>query len=652
MSMPMRPQIVAAPVELPAPDPTPDQVFDLTPDRATEPPAEPFDNAPTEPTAATPEAAPIETVSDAIGKVAAPPRLEASSEVFHFWAGRDVLVEKTQIVRTDSTIGATSVRFYGVVQEVFRQSRQSDMGEEFDRHDGDVAYTPPYDSAGFCYAKVGILRTDPPVLAPPVEGSPVMLGGEEEARAAYGADEIDARDALAVGLVKNGGSRLAGPGHVDLGYLLGANGGHLNVTGVAGRGAKSSFLLHVNYLLLRKARREAADRPGDVRRLRVVPIILNVKGFDLFHIDRPNRHFEPARHAADWRQLGIDDPGPFAGARFYAPQLPGQTVPRDTGRPQPDVIGYSWSLADVIERRLLTYLFAEEDVRDPNSGALVLDLENWLTDEYRDHQHRRRRRLREDPHDPRPQTFAELLGRVRGWRATPAQSPLPGHHPSTWQKVYRRLLKLVYEGDGVLRLAERVGAPLSLTAHDTVDPAVVDLSSLAAVPSLQRFVVATLLRQLVEDRTGSAAQPGLVYLVTLDELNRFAPRGGRDPITRLVEHVAAEMRSHGIILLGAQQQASLVSPRVIENAGIRALGKTGPVELAEQVWRSLSDAARRKASNLLPNEKLLIQDSFREPMLVHMPFPPWALRGEDAVYQESGGGRSTPNSDDAALDNP
>jgi uncharacterized protein len=40
---------------------------------------------------------------------------------------------------------------------------------------------------------------------------------------------------------------------------------------------------------------------------------------------------------------------------------------------------------------------------------------------------------------------------------------------------------------------------------------------------------------------------------------------------------------------------------------------------------------------LLPEEKLLIQDSFREPLLVKVPFPPWALRGADAVdYPPSG----------------
>src|SRR5438045_1472874 len=81
-------------------------------------------------------------------------------------------------------------------------------------------------------APVVILRSHPPYLAPPMEGSPVFLGGQEEARMAYGADEIE--HPLSVGLVKNGGSHLAGPGAIDTDYLLGANGGHLNVTGVAG----------------------------------------------------------------------------------------------------------------------------------------------------------------------------------------------------------------------------------------------------------------------------------------------------------------------------------------------------------------------------------------------------------------------------------
>ena len=42
------------------------------------------------------------TESDVIGKVASPPRRESTSEQFHFWVPRGQLVEKTQIVRTQS----------------------------------------------------------------------------------------------------------------------------------------------------------------------------------------------------------------------------------------------------------------------------------------------------------------------------------------------------------------------------------------------------------------------------------------------------------------------------------------------------------------------------------------------------------------------
>src|SRR6516225_2048883 len=348
------------------------------------------------------------TGAGAIGKVASPPQRESTSEEFYFWVAPDTLVEKSQIVRTESDVGGRHLTFYGLIREVFRQSRQSDLGEEYDRHDGDVGYRPPFDSGGFTYAAVTILRTDPAYLAPPLEGSDVFLGGEPEARMAYAADEIE--NPLAVGLVKNGGSRLAGPGRIDLDYLLGANGGHLNVNGVAGRGTKSSLLLHVNYLLLREARRLQRALPGATDRLRVVPIILNVKNFDLFHIDRRSRRCDSARHAADWHELGIDDPAPFANVRYVAPQLRGLEVPVNTGRPRADVKPYSWSLADVIERGLFSYLFAEDDVRDANFGALVLDIENYLTNEKLERDNTRKRTLVSGA--GRPASFQELLNWV------------------------------------------------------------------------------------------------------------------------------------------------------------------------------------------------------------------------------------------------
>jgi hypothetical protein len=405
-------------------------------------------------------------------------------------------------------------------------------------------------------------------MTPPKEGSDVFLGGEREAYMAHGADEIE--NPLAVGLVKNGGSNYAGLGRIDLDYLLGANGGHLNINGVAGRGTKSSFLLHLNDLLL-EARRQQRELPSGRDRLRIVPIILNVKSFDLFHIDRRRLRFDPNKEAEEWRALGIDSPGPFQNVTFFAPQLPNSTVAVKTGRPKEDVQPYSWSLKDIIERGLLLYLFAEDHRHDANFAALVHDLDGWLTDERTERDGERTRELAQ--HAGRPQTFDELLREIRDWTegsGTPFSSKQ--HHTGTIRKPYRGLFLILSEGQGVLRRYDQQGRPLTVTERDTCNPKVIDLSSLAAVPSLQRFVAATIFNQLREER--------------------FAPHDANDPITKLIEHVAAEMRSQGIILLGAQQQASLVSKRVVENAGIRVLGKSGSLELSHPIWRSMSEAAQ------------------------------------------------------------
>ena len=137
---------------------------------------------------------------------------------------------------------------------------------------------------------------------------------------------------------------------------------------------------------------------------------------------------------------------------------------------------------------------------------------------------------------------------------------------------------------------------------ETAGPWVIDLFAVKD-EKVKRFVVATVLHQLVELRSGNAVE-GLRYLVTLDELNRFAPKSGSDPITEMIERVAAEMRSQGIILLGAQQEASRVSSRVIENAGIKAVGRSGSLELSVDVWKSLGTAARTQAAQIMEDEKL------------------------------------------------
>jgi hypothetical protein len=554
-----------------------------------------------------------------LGRVAAPPDHESTSGKFYFWVDRDRSVERTQIVTPRSKVAGQEVKFIGIVQEVYRRSRQRDIGEESARFDCRSAEQPPFDSEGVTYAEVAILRTVPVAHTPPTEESEVLLANALDAGRGYGLDKMGQQ--LDVGLLRNGGTLFAGKAAIDLDFLLGKNGGHLNVNGIAGLGTKSTLLLHVTWLLLREAARQKADLPSDWTRLQIVPVVFNVNNYDLFFIDRWNKEFsrDEATNRDDWREMGVAEPRPFEQVQFFAPQQKALAIPVNTGRTGPSVRPYSWSLSDIIEQRLFPFLFSEEDIYEPNFGGLVGQLEEWLTTETAAGP-----KLRTA--DGAPRTFQQLLDWFRG----PGRAEFGDFVAGTKGKLLRRLKYVVQEGDGVLRRTDPTGHRLLIPDTGIEGPLVIDLFGLNRTPSLQRFVVAAVLHKIVELRSG-VRDESLRFIITLDELNRFAPKNGSDPITQLVESVAAEMRSQGVILFGAQQQASLVSPRVIENAAVRAVGRSGTLELGQDVWKFLGQSARNAASQLQPEEKLLYQPSFREPMLVKVPFPPFALSSGDAA---------------------
>jgi hypothetical protein len=153
-----------------------------------------------------------------LGRVAAPPEYESTSGVFFFWVDRSQSVERTQIVTTSSSVAERTVKFVGIVQEVYRRSRQKDIGEESARFDGRSSERPPFDSEGVTYAEVAILRTDPVAHTPPTEESEVYLATPSEAARGYGLDRMGQR--LDVGLLRNGGTQFAGRAAIDLDFLL------------------------------------------------------------------------------------------------------------------------------------------------------------------------------------------------------------------------------------------------------------------------------------------------------------------------------------------------------------------------------------------------------------------------------------------------
>jgi len=561
-----------------------------------------------------------------LGRVGAPRGAEATSDEFSMWVSDDQIVEKTQLVRAETEMGLTPVRLYGLVTEVSRRSRRADILEESDRYDNEPGDTVPTSPGGVTYARVRVLASEPAFLAPPREVSAVYAGDPADAAAAYGMADMGMP--VAVGLVRNGGDATAGPAKVDLDYLLGALGGHCNLTGIAGVGTKSSLL---TILLTQILTALAESTASGTAAMQARAVILNVKGFDLFWVDHWSKSFTQA-DADMWEVMGRPRPRPM-DVTFHAPQAPGSehnAIP--TGRD--GVHPYSWSLSDIIARDLLPYLFGDAERSDDNFALLLGDLERLLVSERTAGGGTVTRQLRAGAP---ASTFRQLLAWFEdgvngddppGWGTLTRGS----HHAGTLRRFHRRLRRIVYEGAGIFRLDDSGSYPLDVTRLDPGKPAVIDIQSLPDAHH-QRFVVAALLNQAVDEQTGPRAIAGMHYLFVIDELNRFAPRGHTDPITRLVETVAAELRSRGVILLGAQQQASLVSTRVVENASIRILGRTGGQELRAETASFLPASLRSFVESMGGGDKVIDAPTFRQPLVARLPRPPWAMRRAEATTQ-------------------
>src|SRR5262249_33074353 len=213
-------------------------------------------------------------------------------------------------------------------------------------------------------------------------------------------------------------------------------------------------------------------------RLQVVPIIFNVKNYDLFFIDSWGKEWRTKQADAlpERTALGGEKPSPFAKVEVFAPPLKGQANPVNGGRTDNAVKPYSWSLSDVIEQQLFRFLFSEDDIYDANFGGLVGELEDWLTSGTSDAP-----KLRTT--DDAPQTFAALLDWFRTIKDSKAL--FGDFTPQTKGKFLRRLKYVVQEGDGVLRRTDPVGKPLVMPKAGVDGPIVIDLFGIRMTPSLQ-----------------------------------------------------------------------------------------------------------------------------------------------------------------------
>jgi uncharacterized protein len=499
---------------------------------------------------------------------------------------------------------ADPVEIYGMVAQV----RARHEGAQFDSDvfliaDGRL----PADTSEA--ALVQATRFEPEIFVPPLPGTEVRKAtGKERERALF----VDVMERpLAAGLSRDGEPVL-----VDLDFLDGTKGAHVNISGVSGVATKTSYATFLLYSLFHSGQL-------GVERANTKALIFNVKGEDLLFLDQLNQHLSPEQ--AD-RYRALDLPvGAFQQVSVLVPPVPGdanaspQVSSRATG-----VRSFYWTLQEFCRDGLLPFLFADAE-DDRQQYTMVV--------------HNVTQRLREATPigdaavkvvDRTCRTFEELVDQIQALvqdEDTMVEWAGRAISVGTVNAFVRRLWGAVDSVSHLLRgdVARTDGQALSF---DGAQLTVVDLHNLRE--RAQRFVVGVVLRTAFQNKERSGRARPLQFVV-LDELNKYAPREGSSPIKEILLDVAERGRSLGIILIGAQQTASEVERRIVANSALRVVGRLDAAEAGRPEYGFLPTVQRQRATIIKPGTMIVSQPQLPVPIVLEFPFPSWATRPAEAA---------------------
>ncbi len=534
-----------------------------------------------------------------------------------FW----VAVAEGQYLQLDDVVALERVLPGGEIVSMYGMVAQVRARHEGARFDSDVfliedGVLPAEVSES---AKVSATRFEPETFVPPRPGQAVRRAVGDEREKALFFDRMVER--LPIGL-----SRQGEPLFVNLEFLDGTRGAHVNISGISGVATKTTyatFLLHSIF---------TSGVLGQ-RGVNTKALIFNVKGEDLLFLDRPNLAMDPDE-AARYAKLGLPAEA-FASLSVYAPPRPGSVAAPDVySRSDGVVTSFFWTLEQFCHDDLLAFLFADaEDDRAQytmvihnvmaqlrkavplEDGAVMLDGETV-------------------------RTFEDLTQLIQR-RVTDEDSNYDWAGPAIGQGTVnafvRRLLGARRHVERLIRgdVANAAKHQINLDSQVTV----VDIHNLN--DRAKRFVVGVTIRRQFDFKERAGQSDELLFLV-LDELNKYAPRDGSSPIKEILLDVAERGRSLGVILIGAQQTASEIERRIIANSSIRVVGRLDSAEAAREEYGFLPSVQRQRATILKPGTMIVSQPELPVPLVLEFPFPAWATRASEASAGTPGDGPDDP----------
>jgi hypothetical protein len=561
-----------------------------------------------------------------IGRVIATEKKPTSVDNFAFWTDSKLILNPFDIVKVEHVEGSFS---YGVIEDISHITDASSFLTNYISSDfGDVEAISPTLRVGMNYVDVTIICNTKNIYIPVQSDAKVFMATRDEIEYALGLKNKHCKLPCGyLSMYENAGGehKVTLPVKFDPRFVIGPEGAHLNISGISGLAAKTSYAM----FLLKAIQDSYVSKQSDADKDDSVAFVLfNVKGKDLMGIHLPNDFSENGKLTPDqaesdkeatyalYTDMGIT-PTPFKSVSYLIPNGENGRKAQNTYLTQDELNDYI--SAKIAKQFVFTYEGDKEDldlffanVDDSNQTIDAIQeyiiagqggfdkINNWAG-------------------------FIELVGK----HCDPSQTPQKDKDIPvvSWRKFKRIITKTV--NTSALFATEARGNTTRIEEEiKHIKPnevKVIDIANLSEI--LQAFVFGDVVRMVNNLQLGEYDDEGIKppkrIIIFIDELNKYASTDTpkNSPILHQILDVTERGRSLGVILFAAEQFRSAIHDRVKGNCSTHAYGRTNSIETSKTDYKVVPSTYKNILTRLEQGEYLIQNPIFRSMLRIKFPKP-------------------------------
>lgn len=555
-------------------------------------------------------------MSKLIGRVLATEKSPTTMDEFNFWTNSDLKLHAFDIVKVEHIENSFT---FGVVENISHITDAQSFLTNFISSDfGDVDLDEPTLRVGMNYAKAKVSLNSGNLYTPVHNNAKVYLATAEEITMALGLDRIE--NPLVCGFLKmyeGTPEEITLPVRLNSKFILGPEGAHLNISGISGLAAKTSYAM-----FLMKAIQDQYTRANDIDDS-VAFVIFNVKGKDLMAIDRPNDFIndgpgEKGRTYSEYDRLGLTS-DPFKNVKYYIPYASNLSTKQSTYLTRNDIDNY----IDAGQLKKFKYIYSDDkeniemmfaDIDDP-AQTMESIISKIIDNDDRDF--------------GGLSTWSDFMDKVTENAQKGSIGAKGDISVLSWRKFKRVVRKAIQDdmfANAILPSKAECRLADELKRIRKNEVCVIDISKLPE--DKQAFVFGDAVRTIYNLKLGeydaeTGVEPPSKIVIFIDELNKYAskdvPRSS--PILREILDITERGRSLGVVLFAAEQFRSAIHDRVTGNCATHAYGRTNSIETGTRDYGSLPNTYKNMLTRLEQGDYLVQNPIFRSLLKIKFPKP-------------------------------